>query len=178
MTTNRDGAVLRITLDRPSRRNSLNQLMIETLVDAADRVRRRRLVPRDSHPGRRGRLLRRSRLGGHQQPRRTTSPHRRSGAPDSPCRPPRDRARATASSCRSYAACGDGPWAWAAILRWPPTSPSPHRRRVLGAIRRPGFQPGFGFYLATPPASRPGTGPPNATSRRESERARTRPTGD
>jgi 2-(1,2-epoxy-1,2-dihydrophenyl)acetyl-CoA isomerase len=34
VTANRDGAILRVTLDRPSRRNSLNQLMIETLVDA------------------------------------------------------------------------------------------------------------------------------------------------
>jgi len=30
----RDGAILRVTLDRPSRRNSLTQLMIETLVGA------------------------------------------------------------------------------------------------------------------------------------------------
>jgi 2-(1,2-epoxy-1,2-dihydrophenyl)acetyl-CoA isomerase len=30
----RDGAVLRVTLDRPSRRNSLNRLMTENLVDA------------------------------------------------------------------------------------------------------------------------------------------------
>jgi 2-(1,2-epoxy-1,2-dihydrophenyl)acetyl-CoA isomerase len=34
VTTCRDGAILRVTLDRPSRRNSLTQLMIETLVDA------------------------------------------------------------------------------------------------------------------------------------------------
>ena len=34
VTACRDGAVLRVTLDRPSRRNSLTQLMIETLVDA------------------------------------------------------------------------------------------------------------------------------------------------
>lgn len=33
VTANRDGAVLRITLDRPSRRNSLDHLMIETLVE-------------------------------------------------------------------------------------------------------------------------------------------------
>jgi 2-(1,2-epoxy-1,2-dihydrophenyl)acetyl-CoA isomerase len=33
VTAHRDGAVLRITLDRPARRNSLNHLMIETLVD-------------------------------------------------------------------------------------------------------------------------------------------------
>ncbi len=33
VTANRDGAVLRITLDRPSRRNSLNHLMIDALVD-------------------------------------------------------------------------------------------------------------------------------------------------
>ncbi len=33
VTAHRDGAVLRITLDRPSRRNSLNHLMVETLVD-------------------------------------------------------------------------------------------------------------------------------------------------
>jgi 2-(1,2-epoxy-1,2-dihydrophenyl)acetyl-CoA isomerase len=34
VTACRDGAVLRVTLDRPSRRNSLTQLMIGTLVDA------------------------------------------------------------------------------------------------------------------------------------------------
>ncbi len=34
VTVRRDGAVLRVTLDRPSRRNSLTQLMIGTLVDA------------------------------------------------------------------------------------------------------------------------------------------------
>lgn len=34
VTVRRDDAVLRITLDRPSRRNSLSQLMIEALVDA------------------------------------------------------------------------------------------------------------------------------------------------
>ena len=34
VTACRDGAVLRVTLDRPSRRNSLTHLMIETLVDA------------------------------------------------------------------------------------------------------------------------------------------------
>ncbi|OBG24719.1 enoyl-CoA hydratase/isomerase family protein [Mycobacterium sp. 852002-51057_SCH5723018] len=34
VTTRRDGAVLRITLDRPSRRNSLTHLMIGHLVDA------------------------------------------------------------------------------------------------------------------------------------------------
>jgi 2-(1,2-epoxy-1,2-dihydrophenyl)acetyl-CoA isomerase len=34
VTARRDGAVLRVTLDRPSRRNSLTQLMIGTLVDA------------------------------------------------------------------------------------------------------------------------------------------------
>jgi 2-(1,2-epoxy-1,2-dihydrophenyl)acetyl-CoA isomerase len=34
VTACRDGAVLRVTLDRPSRRNSLTQLMIETLIDA------------------------------------------------------------------------------------------------------------------------------------------------
>jgi 2-(1,2-epoxy-1,2-dihydrophenyl)acetyl-CoA isomerase len=34
VTVRRDGAVLRVTLDRPSRRNSLTQLMIRTLVDA------------------------------------------------------------------------------------------------------------------------------------------------
>jgi 2-(1,2-epoxy-1,2-dihydrophenyl)acetyl-CoA isomerase len=34
VTACRDGAVLRVTLDRPSRRNSLTQLMIEALVDA------------------------------------------------------------------------------------------------------------------------------------------------
>jgi 2-(1,2-epoxy-1,2-dihydrophenyl)acetyl-CoA isomerase len=34
VTASRDGAVLRLTLDRPSRRNSLTQLMIATLVDA------------------------------------------------------------------------------------------------------------------------------------------------
>ena len=34
VTACRDGAVLRVTLDRPLRRNSLTQLMIETLVDA------------------------------------------------------------------------------------------------------------------------------------------------
>jgi 2-(1,2-epoxy-1,2-dihydrophenyl)acetyl-CoA isomerase len=33
VTVHRDGAVLRITLDRPSRRNSLHHLMIETLVN-------------------------------------------------------------------------------------------------------------------------------------------------
>jgi 2-(1,2-epoxy-1,2-dihydrophenyl)acetyl-CoA isomerase len=33
VTARRDGAVLRITLDRPVRRNSLNHLMVETLVD-------------------------------------------------------------------------------------------------------------------------------------------------
>jgi 2-(1,2-epoxy-1,2-dihydrophenyl)acetyl-CoA isomerase len=33
VTVHRDGAVLRITLDRPARRNSLNHLMLETLVD-------------------------------------------------------------------------------------------------------------------------------------------------
>jgi 2-(1,2-epoxy-1,2-dihydrophenyl)acetyl-CoA isomerase len=34
VTARRDGAVLRVTLDRPSRRNSLTQSMIGTLVDA------------------------------------------------------------------------------------------------------------------------------------------------
>jgi len=34
VTARRDGAVLRVTLDRPSRRNSLTRLMIETLVGA------------------------------------------------------------------------------------------------------------------------------------------------
>src|SRR5271156_519662 len=34
VTARRDGAILRVTLDRPSRRNSLTQLMIETLVGA------------------------------------------------------------------------------------------------------------------------------------------------
>jgi 2-(1,2-epoxy-1,2-dihydrophenyl)acetyl-CoA isomerase len=34
VTACRDGAVLRVTLDRPSRRNSLTQLMIRALVDA------------------------------------------------------------------------------------------------------------------------------------------------
>jgi len=34
VTAHRDGAVLVLTLDRPSRRNSLTQLMIKTLVDA------------------------------------------------------------------------------------------------------------------------------------------------
>ena len=34
VTADRDGAVLRVTLDRPSRRNSLTQLMIGVLVDA------------------------------------------------------------------------------------------------------------------------------------------------
>jgi 2-(1,2-epoxy-1,2-dihydrophenyl)acetyl-CoA isomerase len=34
VAVHRDGAVLRVTLDRPSRRNSLSQLMIATLVDA------------------------------------------------------------------------------------------------------------------------------------------------
>lgn len=34
VTVHRDGAVLRVTLDRPSRRNSLTQLMIGSLVDA------------------------------------------------------------------------------------------------------------------------------------------------
>jgi len=34
LTTSRDGAVLRLTLDRPSRRNSLSHTMIETLVAA------------------------------------------------------------------------------------------------------------------------------------------------
>jgi 2-(1,2-epoxy-1,2-dihydrophenyl)acetyl-CoA isomerase len=33
VTTSQEGAVLRVTLDRPSRRNSLSQPMIETLVD-------------------------------------------------------------------------------------------------------------------------------------------------
>ena len=33
VTVRRDGAVLRVTLDRPSRRNSLTQLMIGSLVD-------------------------------------------------------------------------------------------------------------------------------------------------
>jgi 2-(1,2-epoxy-1,2-dihydrophenyl)acetyl-CoA isomerase len=34
VTARRDGAILRLTLDRPSRRNSLNRNMIEALVDA------------------------------------------------------------------------------------------------------------------------------------------------
>ena len=34
VAVHRDGAVLRLTLDRPARRNSLSQLMIATLVDA------------------------------------------------------------------------------------------------------------------------------------------------
>ena len=34
VTACRDGAILRLTLDRPSQRNSLNRLMIETLVGA------------------------------------------------------------------------------------------------------------------------------------------------
>lgn len=34
MAVHRQGAVLRLTLDRPSRRNALTQLMIATLVDA------------------------------------------------------------------------------------------------------------------------------------------------
>ncbi|ASW94740.1 enoyl-CoA hydratase/isomerase family protein [Mycobacterium intracellulare] len=34
VTVHRDGAVLRVTLDRPSRRNSLTQLMIGTLVES------------------------------------------------------------------------------------------------------------------------------------------------
>src|ERR1700739_1255019 len=34
VTACRDGAVLRVTLDRPSRRNSLTQLMIGTLIGA------------------------------------------------------------------------------------------------------------------------------------------------
>ena len=33
VTAHRDGAVLRVTLDRPARRNSLNHLMVDTLVD-------------------------------------------------------------------------------------------------------------------------------------------------
>jgi 2-(1,2-epoxy-1,2-dihydrophenyl)acetyl-CoA isomerase len=38
VTTHRDGAVLRITLDRPARRNSLTHLMISDLVDALTRA--------------------------------------------------------------------------------------------------------------------------------------------
>jgi 2-(1,2-epoxy-1,2-dihydrophenyl)acetyl-CoA isomerase len=38
VTTRRDGAVLRITLDRPARRNSLTHLMIGDLVDALTRA--------------------------------------------------------------------------------------------------------------------------------------------
>ena len=34
VTAARDGAVLRVTLDRPSRRNSLSHSMIDTLVEA------------------------------------------------------------------------------------------------------------------------------------------------
>ena len=34
VTASRDGAILRITLDRPSRRNSLTHLMIRELVEA------------------------------------------------------------------------------------------------------------------------------------------------
>jgi len=34
VTARRDGAILRLTIDRPSQRNSLNRLMIETLVGA------------------------------------------------------------------------------------------------------------------------------------------------
>jgi 2-(1,2-epoxy-1,2-dihydrophenyl)acetyl-CoA isomerase len=34
VTARRDGAILRLTIDRPSQRNSLSRLMIETLVDA------------------------------------------------------------------------------------------------------------------------------------------------
>ena len=34
VSTHRDGAILRLTLDRPARRNSLSHSMIDTFVDA------------------------------------------------------------------------------------------------------------------------------------------------
>ena len=80
MTARRDGAILRLTLDRPARRNSLTHLMIETLVGALteaaadDSLRAIHLRRR-----RRGLLLGR-RLGGHQQRHRAAAAHRRSGA--------------------------------------------------------------------------------------------------
>ena len=133
VTVHRDGAVLLVTLDRPSRRNSLTQLMIgmlvEALTDAAAYYLLRAVHLRSAgdhfcagadwvaanHPGAQrpctGDLVRRIPHAAH----RVIQPALK------------------ASSCRWCAACGVGPWDSAAISPWPVTSRWPPRMRSSGS---------------------------------------------
>ena len=136
VTVRRDGAVLRLTLDRPSRRNSLTRLMIETLVDALTEA-----AADDS--------LRAIHIRGAgddfcagadwvaTNSGAATSPHRRPGAADSPRRPPRDRARAHHPAAGGLQRAGMGGGHRLQSRAGRRLHRRRHRRGVLGAVRRP-----------------------------------------
>ena len=121
----------------------------------ADGSRDRRIAAGHPHPRRGRRLLRRRRLGGHQQRRQRP----RTG--DLVRRIPHTANRVsnwcTASTCPWCAACGAWRSAWAAIWpwppisRWPPTTPCSGSRSSRGAsapTRAPrGCSPGWSAWL-------------------------------
>ena len=71
VTASRDGAILRLTLDRPARRNSLEPFDGRRTRRCSDQRRSRRFVASHPHPRRGRRLLRGRRLGRHQFRRRS-----------------------------------------------------------------------------------------------------------
>ena len=170
VTACRDGAVLRVTLDRPLRRNSLTQLMIETLVDAltdaaADDSLRAIHIRGAGDDFCAGADWVAANSAGGQRPRPGDLVRRIPHAAH--------RVIELVHSIQLPVVCSVQGWAVGMgcnLALAADFTVAAHRRRVLGAVRGPWLQPGFGLYLATAPAGRPGPGPANAAARRESDR--------
>ncbi len=178
VTVCRDGAVLRVTLDRPSRRNSLNRLMIETLVDALtdaatdDSLRAIHIrgagddfcagadwVATNSSGGQRPRT-------GDLVRRIPHAAHRVIELVDN--HPVAGRLQRTGMGCGHRLQSRAG----RRLHR------GRHRRGVLGAFRGPRLQPGFGLDLAAAPTGRRWRGPGGCCCSARKSAQRMRPTGD
>ena len=176
LTASRDGAVLRLTLDRPSRHNSLTPSMIAAFVDALTnaatddslRVIHIRGAGDDfcsgvdwvatnsgDHKPRTGDILRRI-------------PH---------AREPSDRAGARRPPARRLQCAGIRGRTGLQSRAGGRLHRGRRRRGVLGAVRRPGIQPGFGCHLAASPVGRCRAREADVVARRQSQRGRCRRLG-
>ena len=168
VTASRDGDVLRLTLDRPSRRNALSHSMIDAFVDlltdaATDDSLRAVHIRGAGGDFCAGADWVATNSAG-QRPRtgdlvRRIPAHRQS----------RDRTRPWHPAARGLQRAGLGRRPWLQSGPGRRLHRRRRRRRVLGAVRRPWLLPRLRLHVAAAPAGRPGAGQGDAAARREGE---------
>ena len=148
--------VLRLALDRPDKRNAINDTDVRRPGRRGRPRRARRSGP--GHPHQRGRrpLLRRRR---HRGPQRQAgrrlgagpAPGRQHPAPGPVHRPPPHHPAGRGADAGGVRRCGAGPPASGSRSRWPPTSPSrPTTPRFWEPFTERGFTPDSGATWLLP----------------------------